>query len=101
MNSARSKKPTNWTVEFTHNAYKQRDKLPDKIRALLDFLSREMELTGPMRGNWKNFGKLGNNEFHCHLKKGRPTYVACWRIINKKAKLIEVYYAGSHENAPY
>jgi hypothetical protein len=38
---------------------------------------------------------------HCHLRKGRPTYVACWRIIDKKTKQIEVYYVGSHEGAPY
>jgi len=28
------------------------------------------------------------------------TYVACWRVY-KREKLIEVYYAGTHEKAPY
>lgn len=91
----------NWTVEFTSKADKQRAKLPDKVRALLARLSKEMELSGPIRKNWKNFSKLTDEDYHCHLKKGNPTYVACWRVVNKKIQIIEVYYAGTHENAPY
>lgn len=56
---------------------------------------------GPYRSNWPNYGPLEENEFHCHLKKGKPTYVACWRISDKDKKIIEVYYVGTHENAPY
>lgn len=82
-------------------AHKQRDKLTDKIRALLDLLAGEMELNGPIRRNWKNFSRLAEDDYHCHLKKGRPTYVACWRLVNKKIQIIEVYYVGTHENAPY
>jgi hypothetical protein len=94
-------KPLNWAIEFTGSADKQRAKLPDKIRALVDALAGEMELSGPIRKNWKNFSKLAGDDYHCHLKKGRPTYVACWRIIDKKDQIIEVYYVGTHENAPY
>jgi len=90
-----------WRVEFTRKACKQRAKLPEKARALLDILSKEIELFGPIRKNWKNFSKLTGDEYHCHLKKGRPTYVACWRVIDKKIHLLEIYYAGTHENAPY
>lgn len=51
---------------------------------------------------WKNFSSLtGNDSYHCHLKKGKPTYVACWRIVSKKEKIIEVYYVGTHQNTPY
>ena len=78
MTLASEKRAPNWTIEFTSKARKQRSKLPDKIRALLDLLSKEMELTGPMRKNWKHFSKLSGNEYHCHLKRGKPTYVACW-----------------------
>ena len=45
--------------------------------------------------------KKGTDKRHCHLQKGRPTYVCCWEVINKKRKIIEVYYVGTHEKAPY
>jgi len=38
---------------------------------------------------------------HCHLKKGRPTYIAVWEINDKEIKLVEVTYVGTHEKAPY
>ena len=62
-----------------------------------------MDITdrGPVRGDWPNFSKLGKNTYHCHLKKGKPTYVACWRMLDKSKKVIEVYYVGTHEKAPY
>ena len=45
--------------------------------------------------------KKTEDKRHCHLIKGRPTYVCCWAIINKQKKIIEVYYVGTHEKAPY
>jgi hypothetical protein len=50
-----------------------------------------------------NYAKMKNRteEYHCRIEKGRPTYVVCWRIANKDKKIIEVYYAGTHEKAPY
>lgn len=57
--------------------------------------------TGPVRGNWPNYGKLGPGRHHCHLKKGHPTYVAVWEESPEGIKLIEVTYAGTHERAPY
>jgi hypothetical protein len=61
---------------------------------------------GPSGGKlWPNFGKLSegkkSNNFHCHLIKGNPTYVACWRVLDKKERKLEIYYVGTHENAPY
>lgn len=90
-----------WIVDFTKKSADQRKELPSRIRAALDFLVKELETLGPIRGNWKNFSKLTRENFHCHLKNGKPTYVACWRIADKNSKLIEVYYAGTHEKAPY
>ncbi len=52
-------------------------------------------------GNWSNYGKLGRNRHHCHLKKGHPTYVAVWEVKGYEIKLVEVTYVGSHEKAPY
>jgi mRNA-degrading endonuclease RelE of RelBE toxin-antitoxin system len=46
---------------------------------------------------WRNFSKLGGNRYHCHLTYH---YVACWTC-EKETVTIEVYYAGSRENAPY
>jgi hypothetical protein len=64
-------------------------------------LEKDMEVNGPIRGEWPNFSALSDNSYHCHLKKGRPTYVAIWEVKNKEIKLIEVTYAGTHEKAPY
>jgi hypothetical protein len=64
-------------------------------------LLRDIELYGPVRGDWPNYGKLGKGRHHCHIKKGKPTYVAVWEEKDKKIKLIEVTYVGTHERAPY
>lgn len=96
-----------WIVELTSAAQKQRKKLPKKIQVQMDLLAKELELLGPIRKNWKNFGMLHKSSkvhltsFHCHIKKGRPTYVVCWRVTDKTKRVIEVYYAGTHEKAPY
>jgi hypothetical protein len=42
-------------------------------------------------------GKLDENIYHCHLAY---KWVACWKH-EKSTIIIEVYYAGSRENAPY
>jgi hypothetical protein len=88
-------------VEFTSRSKKQIDKLPVLVRALLFQLAREIENSGPVRGDWPNYSKLSEYTHHCHLKKGRPTYVAVWREVTGQIRLVEVIYAGSHEKAPY
>jgi len=90
-----------WQIEYSAKAKKQVIKLPVAIQDAILALAMDMESGGPIRGDWPNFSKLGRDECHCHLKKGKPTYVACWRLIDKKKKLIEVYYVGTHEKAPY
>ncbi len=96
-----------WTVELTGSACKQRKKLPQKIQAQLDLLAKEIEVLGPIRKNWRNFSalrksrKVPSNAFHCHIKKGNPTYVVCWKVIEKARRIVEVYYVGTHEKAPY
>lgn len=93
----------NWKVFFTNKAAKQLTKLPESIILITRALVNELEVLGPIRNNWKNFGKLKSfdDTFHCHIKNGRPTYVVCWQVKDKKIKIIEVYYVGTHENAPY
>ena len=77
------------------------EKLPEKVKRILVLLIAEMEAQGPVRGNWPNYSKLGVRRHHCHLKKGRPTYVAVWEESPEGIQLIEVTYAGTHERAPY
>jgi len=64
-------------------------------------LLAELKLSGPVQANWPNFGKLREDCYHCHLQRGRPTYVSVWRVLSKKEKVIEVTYVGSHEKAHY
>jgi len=90
-----------WTVEFAGRVWKQKDKLPAKVRELLFQLVRDIESAGPVRGDWPNYSKLSDNGHHCHLKKGNPTYVAVWRENKGKIRFVEVIYAGTHEKAPY
>ena len=90
-----------WTVEFTGKAKKQTERLPARIREILFQLVREIETAGPVRGKWPNYSKLSNHKHHCHLKKGKPTYVAVWKENQETIRLVEVLYAGTHEKAPY
>ena len=90
-----------WTVQIMRRALKQIDRLPVKVRESLADLIRDMELHGPVRGNWPNYSRLSENRHHCHIKKGQPTYVTIWEVTDKGIKLIEVIYAGTHEKAPY
>jgi mRNA-degrading endonuclease RelE of RelBE toxin-antitoxin system len=90
-----------WTVTAKRTVEKQVEKLPPKVKKLLARLLAEISSYGPVRGNWNNYSSLGSNIHHCHLKKGHPTYVAVWEVINKEIRLIEVSYVGTHEKAPY
>jgi hypothetical protein len=61
----------------------------------------EIELGGPVRGNWPNYGKLDDTRYHCHIRKGKPCYVAVWQVTDATIKLVKVNYVGTHEKAPY
>jgi len=90
-----------WTVHLTNKAAKQAKKLPESVQDNLKLLLKEIMVSGPVRGNWPNYSKLSDSDHHCHIKKGRPTYVAVWREDRGQVKLVEVIYAGTHEKAPY
>lgn len=94
-----------WNIRITRNVLKQESKLNNNISLALRYLLEDLAVKGPILHNWPNYGKLhgikDKNKHHCHLKKGRPTYVCCWEVIDKKRKIIEVYYVGTHEKAPY
>ncbi len=90
-----------WQVEFTSKSIKQFKKMPSKVQKIVALLVADIKANGPVRYNWPNFSKLEENTYHCHVKKGRPTYVVCWAVANKQLEIVEIYYVGSHENAPY
>ena len=96
-----------WHIEPTNKLERQIKNLPEHIRPIVFSLLKDIEDIGPNQPSWPKYSPLKKGKgipedsFHCHLKRGKPTYVACWRILNKKSKLIEVYYVGTHENAPY
>ncbi len=94
-------KPMEWVVTATKKAKKQIPRLPESIMKKIAALIRDIENDGPVRGNWPNYSFMGQNRHHCHIKKGRPTYVAVWEVTDKKINLVEVKYVGTHEKAPY
>ncbi len=73
------------------------DRLPKRVQQLLFLLVADLQADGPIQRDWPNFSSLGGDRFHCHLTY---RYVACWT--HKKDEIvIEVYYVGSREKAPY
>jgi mRNA-degrading endonuclease RelE of RelBE toxin-antitoxin system len=90
-----------WQVELTRKVNRQIAGLPEHVTARLFALLKEIESTGPVRGNWPNYGKLADRVHHCHIKKGHPTYVAVWEEMEHGIRIVEVKYVGTHEKAPY
>jgi len=96
-----------WSVRFSTKADRQYERLRKSgsrpsINDIIDLLVIELQNDGPERCNWPNYSKLSENTYHCHLKKGKPpTYVGCWAVLDYQLKQIEIYYAGTHEGAPY
>ncbi len=76
---------------------KKLHKLPEDIVQRFIALAEEMREKGPVMNTWKNYSKLEDGKYYCHLNY---SYVACWTH-DKKTIIIEVYYVGSRENAPY
>ena len=93
-----------WTVKTTKAADKLAARLSERVLLRLGLLFMDLASQGPAAQDWPNYGMLkgmGGDRRHCHLQRGLPTYVCCWEVIDKKRKIIEVYYVGSHEKAPY
>lgn len=89
-----------WVVKLHKKAEKQALKMPRQAMAALYQLMLCIKENGPVRGDWPNYSKLPGNRHHCHLKKGKPTYVAVWTE-DKETITVEIIYAGTHEKAPY
>ena len=86
-----------WRVFFRRKVEKRVMKMPRTEQILFANLIEDLRRKGPIRREWRNYGKLSENEYHCHLSY---SWVACWRVQDEVME-IEVYYAGSREKAPY
>lgn len=91
---------------FSNRAGKQARPLLEDVLLVLQVLVDDLVSKGPAPGkHWHNYGKLRGKRRrdlrHCHLIKGSPTYVCCWEVVDKRQRIIEVYYVGTHEKAPY
>jgi len=86
-----------YKIRIKKQAEKNLQKMPISIQDTFFQLVDDLKKTGPLQLGWANFSKLGDNKYHCHLSY---KWVACWRS-EKNSLIIEVYYAGSRENAPY
>ena len=73
------------------------EKLPENIQKKMVNFVEDLREKGPIRSEWPNFSKLGKDRYHCHLSR---KWVTCWSW-TENSFIIEVYYAGSRENAPY
>lgn len=95
-----------WEIRIKERVAKElknRRKIPIHVESAVIALIAELQKCGPAV-KWPNYSKIkqGKNidRRHCHLQKGKPTWVACWEV-DKESKRIEVYYVGTHEKAPY
>ena len=86
-----------FVVEIKKKELKKLRKIPERVQKKLKLLVLDLEAKGPVLSEWPNYSKLSANKYHCHLAYH---WVACWRC-EKKSIIIEVYYAGSREKAPY
>lgn len=90
-----------WRIITSKKVNHAVNKLPVTVVRRLARLLEEIRLSGPVRGNWPNYSKLSDKRHHCHIKKGKPTYIAVWEEDEIEIRLVEVIYVGTHEKAPY
>jgi len=86
-----------FSVKIKKKVLKNTKKIPLNIQQKFWELIQDLRTDGPIQNDWPNYSELGKNEYHCHLAYH---WVCCWRY-EKDSIIIEVYYAGSREKAPY
>ena len=86
-----------YTVGWKKKIEKDIKKMPQKEQEKFAQLVYDLMENGPKQPKWPNYSKLSDNKFHCHLSYH---WVACWKTENENI-IIEIYYVGSRENAPY
>jgi hypothetical protein len=88
---------TQYRVNIRRRIEKRVAKMPKVEQKNFHDLVLDLRESGPVQAAWPNYGKLSATEYHCHLSYH---WVACWRHEQGTIE-IEVYYAGSREDAPY
>jgi len=88
---------TPYRIDMKRKVEKTAAKMPRAMQERLAVLIDDLQEKGPILSDWPNFSSLGKDKYHCHLGY---KWVACWRW-EEGTIIIEVYYAGSRENAPY
>lgn len=86
-----------YEILIKNKVLKSIEKMPVLEQKKIVSLVEDLRDYGPIQIKWKNFSQLEKNKYHCHLSR---KWVACWEV-QKNNLIIEVYYAGSRENAPY
>jgi hypothetical protein len=86
-----------FSVSIKKKTLKEVEKMPISVQESLTVLLDDLREKGPAQPGWPNYSKIGKEMYNCHLSR---KWVACWYCENKSL-IIEVYYAGSRENAPY
>ena len=72
-------------------------KCPEYVQEKFWVLVKDIEESGPVQKNWRNYSTLGKNLYHCHLDY---SWVAVW-YCEGASIIVEVTYVGSREDAPY
>jgi hypothetical protein len=86
-----------YKVFVTKKVMKTINRMPLPIQMKMANLLEDLEAKGPIQTQWPNYSRLTEGRYHCHLSY---KWIACWYYEDNDLK-IEVYYAGSRENAPY
>ncbi len=100
-----SKSLAAWRVNVSPKVSKQIKKIPVKVLDSLVLLIKDIEAKGPIQKDWPYFRSLEKlpllESYHCEIKDGRPVFVACWQVTNKRKQLVEILYFGTSKNAPF
>lgn len=86
-----------YKVKILKKVLKNLEKMPLGEQKKFWLLVNDIKKKGAIRTEWQNFSELEKDKYHCHLSYH---WVACWTW-KKGTFLVEVYYAGSREKAPY
>jgi hypothetical protein len=86
-----------FSVLIKKKILKEAEKMPVHVQEKLAALVDDLREKGPIQPGWPNYSKIGKEKYHCHLTR---RWVACWHY-KDNSLVIEVYYAGSRENAPH
>jgi mRNA-degrading endonuclease RelE of RelBE toxin-antitoxin system len=90
-----------WTVQTSRRVARQAKSLPPAVVDSLRQLLLDIRAGGPIQKGWAHYGKITGKPdcHHCHIRRGRPTYVVVWRVTAEQT--VEVLYVGTHEGADY